>query len=155
MDTLTWYGQTVVNWQEPGAPTDQEYFGRRVYRATGAFGLIFVPSVTLEQLIIDLDRVDFLDADMQGGEKELVENAMETMTTKIALTHIGTHSDEIENSIRHKFNRYGWQRRWDFSLGGYRDIPYGTVNFEDGVQGWVNPRLSRLVETEPQPKRKQ
>jgi len=140
IDARTNYGQWVYDGQTAVLPSGETYLGREVYRY-GGHGCIYVESITLEEVLAGLDRVDLLDADLQGAEKSLVENAMEVMTAKVALAHFGTHGAEIEELMRDQFRRYGWKCRWDFSLGGVRDTPYGPTDFQDGVQAWVNPAL--------------
>jgi len=140
LDAHSWYGQMIVTWEQ--APvTEETYFGKRIYRRPGGFGQIYVDTTTLEAVTGDVDRIDLIDMDLQGAEQELIENSIATLSTKARLLHIGTHSVEIENTIRKLLRHEGWICRWDFSLRAEHETPYGTVMFDDGVQGWINPRL--------------
>ena len=79
--------------------------------------------------------------DIQGSEAEVVLASIDLLQTRVRRVHIATHGEAIEKSLRQAFRSMGWTCRWDFSLQGRRETPYGAVLFDDGVQGWINPRL--------------
>jgi FkbM family methyltransferase len=122
LNARTWFGQTIG-----------EFDGCRS---------IPVAPITFEQAAEDLDRIDYVDADMQGAELDLVRNSLDTLTAKVRRIHIGTHGAAIEDEIRDRFTKAGWQSVWDFRGHRTEETPYGPIAFEDGVQGWLNPRLA-------------
>ena len=124
------------------------YFGYPVYRV-GGNEQIYVPAVTLGEVMEGLDRVDLIDADLQGAEAELLD-WMDLLTSKVRMIHLGTHSVEVEAALRNAFQRWGWICQWDFSLMGERQTPFGPVNFGDGVQTWINPELYHGASSEPE-----
>ena len=60
---------------------------------------------------------------------------------KVRRVHIGTHGSEIEDKLRWIFQSEGWTPQWDFPLQTRVETEFGPVLFNDGVQGWINPRL--------------
>jgi len=140
LNASNWYGQ-AVGWDESAPLTTTVYFGKPVYQPPGGYALIDVETMTLEQLTADLDRIDFIDMDVQGAEKDIIQNSIETMSRKVRRVHIGTHSTDIEDVIRRVFIKAGWRGIWDFSCQQEYITPYGPVKFGDGVQSWINPHL--------------
>lgn len=138
-DARSWYGQAV------GAPagmnpTERTYFGHRVHELSWGKA-IYVGAVTFEELAAGLDVIDFVDMDLQGAELELIEHAAQLFSRKVRRVHIGTHGSEIEDGLRRIFQSEGWAPQWDFPLQTRVETEFGPVFFNDGVQGWINPRL--------------
>ena len=127
-----WYGQQAFktdddpNW----FPADHPDVSLRPVRA-----------VSLSTVLDGIAFVDLVDMDIQGSEAEVVLASIDLLQTRVRRVHIGTHGEAIEESLRQAFRSMGWTCRWDFSLHGRRETPYGMVLFDDGVQGWINPRL--------------
>jgi FkbM family methyltransferase len=136
------YGQRIT---EPlGTKSDEVYFGKSVYHH-GSQGTIFVDPITIEALVEDTQRIDLLDMDIQGAEAEVIPNAIETLNAKVRRVHIGTHGSHIETTVRSVFAAAGWEPLWDFGAGETRETVYGEVTFGDGIQTWLNPRLTRSL----------
>jgi hypothetical protein len=114
-DPGRWYGQCV---QGSGIP---------------------VQSITLDYLLSSYEKIDLIDLDIQGKEYEVLSSGVKILE-KTKRVHIGTHSKEIEVNLRNLFNSLGWKSCFDFSLLGKSETPYGPVDFQDGIQSWVNPR---------------
>jgi FkbM family methyltransferase len=136
-----WYGQRI-GWDLELERVSERYFGYTLYRGPSGYEQILVPPITVEELTRDLATIDLIDMDIQGAEREVVGNSMPTLTAKVRRIHIGTHSAEIEAELRATFAAAGWMPVWDFGCLGRRDTPFGSFDFEDGVQCWVNPRLA-------------
>jgi FkbM family methyltransferase len=139
-DARSWYGQCALASPMLDEPTERSYFGYPVRKHPWGQA-IYVPPLTFESLTADLDRIDIVDMDIQAAEQELIENALPTFSAKVRMVHIGTHTTEIEASIRAAFMGAGWYNRWDFGCLRSNETPYGPVEFNDGVQGWLNPRF--------------
>jgi FkbM family methyltransferase len=139
-DARSWYGQCALASPMLDEPTERSYFGYPVRKHPWGH-VIYVPPLTFESLTADLDRIDIVDMDIQAAEQELIENALPTFSAKVRMVHVGTHTAEIEASIRAAFTGTGWRNRWDFGCMRNNETPYGPVEFNDGVQGWVNPRF--------------
>jgi FkbM family methyltransferase len=143
-DAYSWWGQSAVKVSNPKA-TNRSYCGHPVYESGLGHELVYVQPVTLETLSQDLAVIDLVNMDIQGAERELIENAIATFSAKVRRVHIGTHGVAIEDAIRKTFRDDGWVCRWDFSVSGERETPYGVACFQDGVQSWCNPRLTSGV----------
>jgi FkbM family methyltransferase len=138
-----WYGQCLtkdydISDEDQG---DGEYSGFKVWRHKSGWRSISVPSVTLASLMADLDRVDFLDMDIEGQELPVIRSAIDEMNVKVKRVHIGTHSKGIEVELRQLLSSHGWRCLRDYTLFSKSRTPWGTVEFENGVQSWVNPRI--------------
>lgn len=46
---------------------------------------------------------------------------------------------KIERKKQFPWLRMGWRCVWDFRCGMIEKTPYGAVQFQDGVQSWLNP----------------
>jgi FkbM family methyltransferase len=138
-DAASWYGQAVVSPGQDLAATEERYFGHHVYRDYW-FGQIYVPPITLPKVAEGMERIDLIDADLQGAETEMIP-WMGLLTERVRLVHIGTHSLEIEAALREAFRSHGWLCQIDYSLQGECETPFGRVAFNDGVQTWRNPKL--------------
>ena len=104
-------------------------------------GPVQVPAVSLETLLAPLDIVDFIDMDIQGAELEVLLAARESMQRKVKRVHVGTHSARLHKEIASLFTELGW--RWHVLFkGNMRDkTRFGRINFQDGVQSWLNTAL--------------
>jgi hypothetical protein len=105
--------------------------------------------VSLQQHVLsdiaqDLERVDLLHVDIQGGEQILIPSAMPFLCEKVAYLFIGTHSRQIEGMMMDCLLKAGWileiERPAIISAGARPGIVV------DGVQGWRNPRLIPTVD---------
>jgi len=100
-----------------------------------------VQTTSLNTLLKDYDRVDFIDVDIQGSERAVLESSRETINRKVKRIHIGTHSHGIEAGLRTLFDGLRWKVHFDFPCQGESGTPYGKIKFQDGVQSWINPNL--------------
>ena len=128
---MDWYGQAVL-------PSAEAGFGNwpnaRVEMRR---------SVVLEDVIADIPNVDLLDLDIQGMEAEVVSSSIELIARRVKRLHIGTHSREIEETLRGLMTAAHFEPRFDYPCRtAHHPTPAGPVDFGDGVQSWVNPRLA-------------
>jgi FkbM family methyltransferase len=126
-----WYGQAVL-------PSREADFGRWPNAQVETRR-----SIVLEDIIGDVPVVDLLDLDIQGMEAEVVTSSIELIGRCVKRLHIGTHSREIEDTLRRLMTVAGWYPRFDYpcATSNY-PTPAGPGNFEDGVQSWINPRFA-------------
>jgi FkbM family methyltransferase len=138
-----WYGQALTKDYEIA---DTEVFDRHrqtsVVRHKSGWKSLRVACRTLPELIGDLERVDLIDFDVQGEESKVIRSSAGLLSAKVRGLHIGTHSSEIEASLRQTLGAEGWQCTADFACGLENETPFGPVTFNDGVQSWLNPRLA-------------
>jgi len=120
-----WYGQALRRSQQPLSEEEKKD------------GVAFqhVKTVTLSKLLGRYDQVDLIDMDIQGSELEVLSESQEIFNHSVKRIHIGTHSKETEQGIRLLLGGLKWKQKWDFECLADRQTPYGTISFNDGVQG--------------------
>ena len=79
--------------------------------------------------------------DIEGQELPTIRSTIDELDRKLKRLHIGTHGKEIEDELRQLLSSHGWDCLADYSVFSTSETPWGTINFENGVQSWVNPRL--------------
>jgi FkbM family methyltransferase len=120
-----WYGQMFVSAEHPEGPP-----GSRIEE---------VRTVTLPTLLAQIDHVDLLDMDIQGAEFDVLASSSAVLG-KIRRISIGTHSRDIEASLRRFMAAQGWQSVHDYPGATKNRTPYGKMDFpDDGAQSWINP----------------
>ncbi len=126
-----WYGQAVL-------PSPDACFGRWPHAQVE-----IRQSILLEDIISDISVVDLVALDIQGMEAEVVASSIDLIGRRVKRIHVGTHNREIEDTLRKLMATAGWQPRFDYPCGA-RNYPTsaGPVNFQDGVQSWINPRFA-------------
>jgi FkbM family methyltransferase len=107
---------------------------------------IWVPSITLADVLAPYPLVDLIDLDVQGAELEVLAAGITTLDARVRRVHIGTHSEAVENGLRQLFAAHGWTLHQDFRCNSVAPTPYGEIRFGDGVQSWINHRLMTQVE---------
>jgi len=150
-----WYGQWLVEgspWIMPARTKartkgvdEPSYGGQQVHRHRDGRKSISVPVVTLKSILENSRRVDLIDLDVQAQELNAILPAIGELNAKVKRLHIGTHAGkhtaEIEDGLRTLLGRNGWQCLADYPGRGTRETPWGPIDFDDGVQSWVNPRV--------------
>lgn len=101
-----------------------------------------VKSVSLRTIMKAYDRIDLIDMDIQGEEYLVLSRAVQDVHKKVKRIHIGTHNRKVEEGLRAGFTRLGWKKIWDFPCHAESETPYGKIEFQDGVQAWLNPTLA-------------
>lgn len=107
-----------------------------------------VKAVSLNHILAQVDEVDLIDADVQGAEFAVFRSAMDAMNRKVKRVHIGTHSSDIEQELRSLFRQHSWYKLNDFAQQATVSTEWGEITFDDGVQTWINPRLSPVQPSE-------
>jgi hypothetical protein len=79
--------------------------------------------------------------DIEGQELPVIRATIDALDKQVKRLHIGTHGREIEDGLRGFLLAHGWSCWADYSLFSTSETPWGVISFENGVQGWVNPRL--------------
>ena len=119
-----WYGQAIAPARD--APGGQP--GTTTSR---------VRAVRLADLV-PRGLVDLIHLDVQGVEAEVIADSIASLR-RVRYVQVGTHSTEIETTLRTLFTGLGWTALADYALGGEHDTPYGRVCLVDGAQTWRNP----------------
>lgn len=103
---------------------------------------LWIPAVTLQDLLAPYRRVDLVDFDVQGLELSVVTSALDLLDDRVRRLHIGTHTAEIEDGLRSLLRQRGWEKVHDYPCQTVTATPYGDIQFGDGVQTWLNPALA-------------
>ena len=140
-----WYGQAIAPPPDPGpGRLSKSLLKRRSFVNEGMVGgerVKRVKAVSLNTLLKPLNKVDLIDLDVQGAELTVLQAAAERVDQKVRRVHIGTHSAEIEAGLRSLFHDLGWEKLHDYPCQSESATPWGTIEFQDGVQSWVNPKV--------------
>ena len=155
-----WYGQTIASRIRDPLPTARmrrrlkarSVLGRPPIMPATAKSRLWVPCVTLAELLTPYPKVDLIDVDVQGSEVDVLAPAIEALNERVGRIHIGTHSAEIETALRDLFSTAGWKNLNDYPCQSHVPTPYGEITFGDGVQTWLNPAtpLSRRLRASTQ-----
>jgi len=144
-NAAAWYGQSIMPDDEVAqAGTDEaqvaseiEHLGTRLRR---------IRAVDMEEIIGDLELVDYIHLDIQGSELDVLSARPDLLQSRVKMINIGTHSERIERRLRQYFGALGWTCRYDVPLTTKVLIRCGEespreVEFGDGVQVWQNVAL--------------
>jgi FkbM family methyltransferase len=134
-----WYGQSIA------------HEGNRMATAT----VVEVKAITLSSILSNLDLVDLIDLDVQGAELIVLRSAIDDLNQKVKRIHIGTHARDIEQGLRDLFWQHGWYKANDYACNSIELTQWGEIKFGDGVQSWINPRLSPVEPTQTELERLQ
>lgn len=148
-DAAGWYGQAIER-DDPAAklagPVSRLIrWGRNTAAnriGRGPRKVRRVRATTVEALLRPLELVDLIHVDVQAAEADALEPAAEVLARKVKRVHVGTHDADNERRLRILFERLGWESRADYEHGRVNETPWGPIEFEDGVQSWVNPALA-------------
>jgi FkbM family methyltransferase len=105
-----------------------------------------IDSISLPTLLQPLELVDLIDMDVQGAEFDIIVTAIGVLNEKVKRIHIETHNDPLHSDILALFRKLGWKPH--FLYAGYTadTTPWGRINFQCGIQSWLNPRLHQRGE---------
>jgi hypothetical protein len=104
----------------------------------------FVSALTLKDILGPLDRVDYLESDIQESERVVFPPAMEAINLKVGRVHIGTHGKVVHRQMRRLFAENGWDIVFSYFPESRYVTPYGSFATSDGILTAVNPRFARL-----------
>jgi FkbM family methyltransferase len=105
-----------------------------------------VNAISLPTLLQSLELVDLIDMDVQGTELEIVEAATEVLNAKVKRIHVETHSDQVHSGLLTVFRALGWKPHFLYAVNTADKTPWGRINFQGGIQSWLNPRLHQRAE---------
>lgn len=93
-----------------------------------------LPALSLEEIALG-EPIDLLHIDIQGGEADYIDAAVQDINRYVRYIVIGTHSRQIEGRIMSTLLANGWSLEMERPaiIGIIDGIPQIAV---DGVQGW-------------------
>jgi hypothetical protein len=98
-----------------------------------------VSTVTLEDLLGPLDRVDLLESDIQQSEMIVYPPFRHLLKRKVHRLHIGTHGRDVHRMLHQMFAEDGWDIVFSFEPESTHETDLGTFETNDGVLSVLNP----------------
>jgi FkbM family methyltransferase len=150
-DPAVWYGQSIVAEVRPGlrervlAKCRSLWPKKGPVDAAGERGKKCVKAYSLRSLLEPARYADIIHMDIQGSEHEVLAGAIRVINEKVKRLHIGTHGPAIEAHLHALLGENGWTCLRNYPGQGRHATEFGEMDFEDGIQTWVNPRLSEEV----------
>lgn len=148
-DPAAWYGQSVVQELQPSLrerllmPLGARWPRREPEMKNAERGRKCVKAYSLVSVLEPVGCIDLVHMDLQGSEYEALMGAVSVINEKVKRLHVGTHSPTIETMLRTLLGENGWTCLRNHPGQGRRATEFGEMDFEDGIQTWVNPRLAR------------
>jgi hypothetical protein len=102
----------------------------------------FVSALTLPNLLLPLERVDFMDVDIQFAEAKVLPPNLDLLRRKVKLLSIGTHSGEIHDALVRAFDPAVWEVVFDFTPWTTHETSLGSFPTQDGILTLVNRTLA-------------
>ena len=108
----SWYGQAIAARPVdplPAARTRRRLkarsiLGRPPIMPATAESRMWVPCVTLSELLAPYSEVDLIHLDVQGSEFDVLAPAIALLNERVRRIHVGTHSTQIEEALRKLFS---------------------------------------------------
>jgi FkbM family methyltransferase len=137
-----WYGQAKApeSWR-PSRVIKAGYHGRDLFVYPGGEGAIEVEQFGVRKLLRTYPKIDLIDLDVQGEELVVLQAAIDVLNKNTKRVHIGTHGSDIEIGLRELLHANKWKSVRDYECGKTNATPVGNIDFQDGIQTWINPRL--------------
>lgn len=104
-----------------------------------------VPAVRLSTLLPpEIGVIDLIDMDIQGEEWKVLADSTMLVNERVKRLHIATHGRDIEAKIAELLENLGWLPSAQLTCQALipNMTPDGPLCCNDGVQSWVNPRLT-------------
>ena len=101
----------------------------------------FVSALTLENVLAPLERVDFMDVDIQFAEIRVLPPSRELLRRKVKLLSVGTHDANIHETLRQQFEADGWRILAELAPWTEHESRLGKFTTADGILTLENPSL--------------
>jgi FkbM family methyltransferase len=132
-----------------------EWYGQSILEKTdSAFGewpnakITKLHAISALSVIRRYPLIDALHMDIQGEELRVVPSIMKFATLHVRRIHVETHTPEIDEALPAFFWEHGWTPRFQFPCDRKAvATPFGSIDFQGGVQSWENPRSTRSLPT--------
>ncbi len=107
---------------------------RDVTGGQGLFGEVeYVSCLTLQDVLSPFDLVDYVEADLQGSESFVFPPFLETLARKVKRIHMGTHSEQIHQTMEALFRDAGWEVLFSFAPFQVHHTDAGSFKADDGI----------------------
>jgi hypothetical protein len=112
-----------------------------LYPGGPAGQLVLVSCLTVADVVAPYDRIDYLEADIQGAEEVAFPPARRILKRKVRRLHIGTHGEAVHADLLRQFVEDGWRVEADYYPGAQHLSPFGAFRTNDGILTLGNPDL--------------
>ena len=126
-----WLGYADMNAVPQGVPV----------AAPNGISLLKVRTYGLAALMEPYDRIDLIHMDIQGAELHVIAASIADLARKVRRMIVGTHSDDIHESLIEIFVSNGFKAEFLFPRRDLVQTEYGPIQFRDGCQVWTNPNV--------------
>lgn len=100
-----------------------------------------VKAYSLNTLLKLKNYFDLIDLDIESFEYKVLAPAVDELNKKVRKIHIGTHNKKVEEQLRILFKENNWINVWDYPCIDNCQTIFGKINFQNGVQTWLNPKF--------------
>jgi hypothetical protein len=128
-------------YRDPREWTAEQMQAEAVVRPESA-QLGFVSALTLPDLLLPLERVDFMDVDIQFAEAKVIPPNLDLLRRKVKLLSIGTHSGEIHDALVRAFDPSAWEVVFEFAPWTTHETRLGSFSTQDGILTLLNRTLA-------------
>jgi FkbM family methyltransferase len=104
-------------------------------------GDTIVEAFGLPTLLLPFDVVDLIDMDVQGAELDVLASSKAVLDQKVRRIYIETHGQRVHASLLTLFRDLRWKPHFLYEGNVADGTPWGKINFQEGAQSWLNPRL--------------
>jgi FkbM family methyltransferase len=101
-----------------------------------------VVCLSLPTILADFDTADVVHFDIQGAEREVIEDSITVLDRKVRRLVIGTHGRDLEQRLLEFLDGRGWILEIDKACSFHQPPPHAITLAQDGVQVWRNPVLT-------------
>jgi hypothetical protein len=98
-----------------------------------------VSTITLQDVLGPLERVDLLESDLQTSEILVFPPFRPLLKRKVHRIHIGTHGQDIHRSLLQMFIDDGWEIVFSYEPESVYETALGTFAVNDGILSLRNP----------------
>ena len=128
-------------YRDPREWTAEQMQAEAIVRPESA-QLGFVSALTLPNVLLPLERVDFMDVDIQFAEAKVIPPNLDLLRRKVKLLSIGTHSGEIHDALVRAFDPAVWEVVFDFAPWTTHETSLGSFPTQDGILTLLNRTLA-------------
>lgn len=139
-----WFGQCIIlDEDQCSQPLKERYYGCPLILTKYGYRAVEIQQKKLSEILgaIRYPVIDICDFDIQGMEFEVIKESVDVLNKRVKCLHIGTHSHQIERSLKSFLSKNGWCLIRDYPFAQTNQTTYGMISFVDGVQTWHNKRF--------------
>jgi FkbM family methyltransferase len=106
--------------------------------------LIEAKTISLDTLLAKIPHnIDLIHMDIQGEEEKVLNSSIELISKRVKKMLIGTHrSSTLHENVRQLMWQHNWLPKYNFDRNSKWATEWGTIQFNDGFQCWINPSLT-------------